>query len=347
MMKIKWLNGIIPLLLMTSTYQAHAIPPEERAALVALYESTDGDNWKGNAGWLLNEGTECLWKGVKCDSEQLNVTSIVLFENNLAGKIPPEIGQLTKLTRLYLKDNQLIGEIPSEIGQLAQLGELDLKGNQLIGTIPSEIGQLIKIRKLNLSDNQLSGKIPPEVTQLSRLAVRGIIIPGLSVPGNMPPQQHVPEAKLRLTENCLTTTDPEVISFLNSVNGVGSNWWKQRADCPVTEDHAVAVYHDKTGVLVIKDVETGGQHYTADFHHQGDYQFSLVSVTVLAEGTYAPPRVQDPVTRVSTRSRLSATYDAETQVVSIPSVLAFGKLYNVKLKQNDAGLFVATDISEN
>ncbi len=28
-----------------------AIPPIERAALIALYESTDGDNWTYNNGW--------------------------------------------------------------------------------------------------------------------------------------------------------------------------------------------------------------------------------------------------------------------------------------------------------
>lgn len=342
MMKMKWLKRGLPLLLMTTAYQALAIPPEEREALVALYESTDGDNWKNNTGWLLNEGTECLWKGVKCDSEQLNVTSINLFNNNLEGNIPSEIGQLVKLVSINFKDNQLTGEIPPEIGQLRQLARLDMQDNQLTDEIPPEIGQLTKLGMLALNNNELTGPIPLEITQLSRLAIPGIIIPGLSVPSNMPRQQHVPEAKLKLTENCLTTTDPEIISFLNSVNGRGSNWWKQRADCPVTEDNAIAVYHDQIGVLIIKDVETGGEHYTVDLHNLGDFQFLLVSAVALAEGSYAPPLVKDPVTLRS--SRPSATYNAETQVVNIPSVLAFGKLYQVKLKKNDTGLFIITDV---
>lgn len=34
-----------------------AIPGYEREALVALYNSTDGDNWNNNTGWLGAPGT--------------------------------------------------------------------------------------------------------------------------------------------------------------------------------------------------------------------------------------------------------------------------------------------------
>ena len=62
-----------------------------------------------------------------------------LYNNQLSGEIPPEIGNLTNLTHLWLSSNQLIEEIPSEIGNLTNLTELYLSNNQLTGEIPSEI----------------------------------------------------------------------------------------------------------------------------------------------------------------------------------------------------------------
>ena len=43
------------------------IPTTECEALVALYESTDGDNWNDNTGWLATD-TPCSWFGVTCEA---------------------------------------------------------------------------------------------------------------------------------------------------------------------------------------------------------------------------------------------------------------------------------------
>ncbi|MBM87009.1 MAG: hypothetical protein CMQ41_01390, partial [Gammaproteobacteria bacterium] len=42
------------------------VPQIERDALVALYNSTGGANWRDNTGWLGAAGTECDWYGVTC-----------------------------------------------------------------------------------------------------------------------------------------------------------------------------------------------------------------------------------------------------------------------------------------
>ena len=65
-----------------------------------------------------------------------------LYNQELTGSIPPEIGCLTNLTYLHLGSNQLTGEIPSEIGNLTNLTYLNLGNNQLTGSIPPEICNL-------------------------------------------------------------------------------------------------------------------------------------------------------------------------------------------------------------
>ena len=73
-----------------------AISETERNALIALYNSTNGAAWKQNTGWLEDPGTECSWYGVTCDQNG-NVTNIDLYNNQLSGSIPAELGNLMNL----------------------------------------------------------------------------------------------------------------------------------------------------------------------------------------------------------------------------------------------------------
>ena len=144
-----------------------SISSVERDALVALYNSTDGANWKDNTGWMGEVGTECRWYGVTCLSA--SVTQLLLFSNSLTGTIPSELGNLINLEWLSLKDNSLSGEIPAEIGNLTQLEWLYLDRNSLSGSIPSELGNLTKLTSIILQNNSLSGSIPIELGSLTNL----------------------------------------------------------------------------------------------------------------------------------------------------------------------------------
>ena len=99
----------------------------------------------------------------------INLSSLILKENQFSGIIPPEIGSLTNLTDLDLGGNQLSGEIPPEIESLINLNILDLAGNQLTGTIPPEIGELENLTELELGGNLITGLIPPEIGELESL----------------------------------------------------------------------------------------------------------------------------------------------------------------------------------
>ena len=139
----------------------------DRAALVALYNATDGDNWTNNTNWLSDEPLDD-WYGVTTDAEG-RVTRLTLSSNNLAGTIPSELGTLSNLEDLLLNVNQLTGAIPLELGSLSSLVWLDLRANQLTGAIPAELGSLSNLELLYLSSNDLTGVIPTELGSLSNL----------------------------------------------------------------------------------------------------------------------------------------------------------------------------------
>ena len=133
-------------------------------ALVALYRSTDGPNWRRK--WNLEEPIN-TWYGVTVSRNR--VIEIQLSSNNLVGTIPSELGNLMLLTSLNLAYNELSGPIPSEFGDLNELTELILTSNNLNGSIPNELGNLIQLQSLRLDRNQLSGPIPSELGNLIQL----------------------------------------------------------------------------------------------------------------------------------------------------------------------------------
>jgi len=170
-----------------------AIPASERAALIALYNSTDGANWDSNSGWknppLVEDGfampgTEGNWIGVTVSGNK--VTAIYFELNNLVGALPAELGNLSNLQSLKLYYNPLSGSIPPELGNLANLQTLVLCGNMLTGSIPPGLGNLSHLTKLELSSTELSGSIPTELGNLTNLSSLTIRYNELS--GAIPPQ---------------------------------------------------------------------------------------------------------------------------------------------------------------
>ena len=82
-----------------------------------------------------------------------------LFENDIGGEIPPELGRLENLVSLHLSYNDLEGVIPRELGDLANLEILTLQDNDLSGGVPPELGASSSLRHLGL-DSDIGGCIP-------------------------------------------------------------------------------------------------------------------------------------------------------------------------------------------
>ena len=160
-------------------------PPDEReiAALTAIYNATDGDNWYDRTNWFSDEPVQ-FWSGISVDSEG-HITELRLWGNNLSGQIPTELSHLTSLKRLYLSSNEFTGTIPEELGSLTGLERLYLGRNQLTGTMPPSLGNLTNLRRLYLSGNQLTGSIPPEIGNLTALELLYLYDNNLT--GSIPP----------------------------------------------------------------------------------------------------------------------------------------------------------------
>jgi len=178
------------------------IPLTECETLVAIYNSTDGDNWNNHTGWNVTN-TPCSWDRVTCNGEHVSILS--LYSNKLTGSIPSELGNLTNLSWLFLDNNKLTGSIPSELGNLTNLTALFLENNKLTGSIPSELGNLTNLTALSLHYNKLCGEIPVELKNLSNIF------------------------NLQLDNNHLTASDPELIAWLDSHN---PGWETTQTPCP-------------------------------------------------------------------------------------------------------------------
>lgn len=155
----------------------------ERAALMALYNSTGGPNWTNKQGWNTS-ADYCSWFGVSCLNNL--VSRLEFSNNNLSGIIPPDLGNLNNLQIINLDFNNLTGLIPSELRNLQELIGLSIISNHLSGSIPSAIGQLNKLRSLSLGFNSFSGQIPPELSSLSNLEYLSLSANNLT--GAIPPQ---------------------------------------------------------------------------------------------------------------------------------------------------------------
>lgn len=174
----------------SKTASASTIPASERAALIALFQSTGGCNWTNKSNWLKSTdcsdfndpGTECDWYGVTCNPEGTHVTGINLFNNGLSGTVG-DLSGLPYLEFLSLAHNNIGGSIPTSINSLLYMDWLDLSYNNLSGTVPY-LGDCIDLTHLGLGGNQLEGTIPTWLDNLPVIAYIGFRENNLT--GNIP-----------------------------------------------------------------------------------------------------------------------------------------------------------------
>ena len=152
--------SVLLVLLAVAGVEAAVPTGTDREALEALYDATNGANWKTSTNWKTTDGD---WYGVTTDTNGA-VTELRLPNNNLVGTIPAALGDLTNLTKLHLHSNGLIGTIPTELGQLTNLTELLLHNNRderypngvLNGPLPTSFTALTSLTEVHLQNSQLT-----------------------------------------------------------------------------------------------------------------------------------------------------------------------------------------------
>ncbi|MCP4220554.1 MAG: S8 family serine peptidase [bacterium] len=234
MIRVSNLPGTVEAI--SDTFIVHVkLPIVEREALIALYNSTGGDNWTSKLDWKKGDGefndpgTEALWEGVVINDNR--VTEIHLPENNLTGSLPVQLANIGLLDWLELSGNNLSGSIPPVLGNLGELGILELDNNVLSGSLPAQLGNLRQLITLDLSNNLLSGPIPEEIGGITR--VRNLMLQGNNFSGPLP------TSLMNLTSlnyntnfayNRLTCDDADLEAFLNTKD---PDWTTTQTIAPV------------------------------------------------------------------------------------------------------------------
>ena len=190
----------------------------DRAALVALYDSTGGPDWTDRGNWKTSAPLGD-WHGVTTDAAG-RVTELLLVANGLTGVIPPALGDLTRLESLSLGRNGLTGPVPAWLGSLGRLRVLSLVANRLSGRIPGELGNLANLESLDLSWNALTGPVPGELGNLGGL--QGLYLRENALSGPVPGELGS-LARLRVLDlgaNELTGRIPVELASLENLAGL-------------------------------------------------------------------------------------------------------------------------------
>lgn len=219
----------LPILFFISTLPILAQPTvltSDSLALVALYNSANGQNWAIRTNWLT--GSVNSWFGVTVNSGR--VTQLSLPSNRLIGDITPEIKNLTALTSLNLSDNSFNNRLlPIEVGNLTNLITLNLSLCSLAGAIPNQIINCNNLQSLMLQGNLFTSV--PTLTALTSLSSLDIsynklsfadIEPNVSISGII----YAPQNRLESTGPFLAFAriGEQIIFSENSVEGSSNNY---------------------------------------------------------------------------------------------------------------------------
>lgn len=172
----RWLKILILLFCPAALFAQNIVPDNiERAALLALYNNTDGANWTVAEPWTIsriNSYPDSTLHGVEVVNG--DIVGINLTSAGLNGTLPAELDELTELRSLQIRfNNYSLGILPN-LSSLTRLVTMDFSNSDLSGSIPAWLGSLSSLEVLNLSSNvntgtKLNGPIPYQLGQLTNL----------------------------------------------------------------------------------------------------------------------------------------------------------------------------------
>ena len=135
-----------------------ALRDRERQALIAVFKALGGPEWNQHAFWASGRPVGD-WQGVETDADG-RVVSLMIYDNNVTGQLPPALCELERLHTLHLSFNKVSGALPDELGRCRALKNIWLKGNKLTGRLPDSVAVLPELEYLDVHANDLSGPLP-------------------------------------------------------------------------------------------------------------------------------------------------------------------------------------------
>ncbi|KAI4357213.1 hypothetical protein L6164_001176 [Bauhinia variegata] len=106
----------------------------DESSLLAFKSSMNLDTHDLLANNWSSSSSLCNWIGITCDALHGRVKVLNLNNMGLIGKMPPELGNLSFLSKLDLSNNNFYGELPNELQRLhrVKLPNLSHDGNEFL-----------------------------------------------------------------------------------------------------------------------------------------------------------------------------------------------------------------------
>jgi len=207
------------------------ILPQERAALINLFNATSGAGWTHTDNWCSGvcptsgsvtfnaPGTECTWFGVYCDYSRSRVWMLTLCGNHLVGALP-DLSRFKELGRIEICNNQLTGNLP-DLARMVHLAVFIAGNNQFYGQLPL-LSQLKSLELFYVDHNQFTGPIP----DLTGLPLSGFDVSHNWLTGAVPalPTPTIHPPWIQLCPNPLDTTPRPDDANWNRYTGF-TPWW--------------------------------------------------------------------------------------------------------------------------
>jgi hypothetical protein len=139
----------------------------------------------GNLTQLTNLDLSVNWLygTIPTSLSALNISKILLSQNDLHGEIPPEFARLGEyLQYLDVSDNELIsGTFPEWIPNMKALSNVYLRNCKFSGPLPANCLSGPALRELDISGNKFYGNLPAKIDTVSFKASRNLL------EGTLPP----------------------------------------------------------------------------------------------------------------------------------------------------------------
>lgn len=193
-------------------------------SLLAFKAAVSEDPESSLAGWTEVDGDPCRWPGISCANvtgyDYPRVISIAIYNKNLTGYIPSELGTLLFLRRLNLHGNRLTGPVPAQLFNATSLHSVFLYDNLISGAFPAAACDVPRLQNLDLSRNAIAGPLPPGLRrcrQLQRLILMGNRLSGVIPAGIWGELEKL--VQLDLSSNDFEGPIPPDLGELDSLGG--------------------------------------------------------------------------------------------------------------------------------